>query len=423
MMNNAAMARGLRVPRPMAICAQRFALCSLLFAFCAVPPFAAAGQEDDLKKVHKEVINQIAQRDRELAEQEAELMRTRKHVAQLARQEKERLASLRASERKLSSTRSELIILGKNLDAVTNDIRVIQAKLKESEEALERRQGLLSTRLRTMSLIERDEWLPFLVAFGDVGTWLETWQGLYLVADQDRRLIREIDQRKQTIQKDRADLLRKESSLRTLQNQKSQALHRQEQERVEREKQVAAVQTEKKTVERLMEEKEQDQKNLKLLLDMLRQREAKVKEELVFLRKKFEEKMGSLPWPVDRKSVTEIRDFGQYVDPVTGTRATNRGVDLFTRPFETVRVVSGGNVVYADWHGTDGNMVVVEHGDYYTIYTHLADISVRLGQKLAAGAELGHAGNTGTLERDRAVLHFEIREGSQALPPMKWLKK
>lgn len=375
----------------------RPAPCASLFALCLILLFvtpAFSNQEEELKKVLRDAQQQIDQRNRELEAQDAEITQSRKQAAQLVRQEKERLANLRASERRLSNTRSELIVLGKNLDDVTNDIRVIQAKLKESEEALEHRQGLLAVRLRTMSLIERNEWLPFLVAYGDVGTWLEAWQGLYLVAEQDRRLIREIDERKQTIQKDRADLLLKESNLRTLQNQKSQALNRQEKERMDREKQVEAVRSQKQTVERLIAEKEQDQKNLKLLIEMLRARSTKVKEELAFLRKSFEDKQGTLPWPVDRAAVTEIRDFGPYIDPVTQTKATNRGIDLFMRPFEPVRVVSAGNVVYADWHGTDGNMVVVEHGDHYTIYSHLADISVRLGQKLAAGTEIGHAGNT-----------------------------
>ncbi|TMQ69518.1 MAG: M23 family metallopeptidase [Candidatus Eisenbacteria bacterium] len=71
--------------------------------------------------------------------------------------------------------------------------------------------------------------------------------------------------------------------------------------------------------------------------------------------------------------------------------------------------------------GTYGQMIIVNHGDsYYTLYGHLSDIAVSVGQEVTAGQVIARSGDTGSLKGP--ILHFEVRRGAAALNPQDWLR-
>jgi murein hydrolase activator len=66
-------------------------------------------------------------------------------------------------------------------------------------------------------------------------------------------------------------------------------------------------------------------------------------------------------------------------------------------------------------------MVVVNHGDgYYTLYGHLSEIAVAVGQEVTSGASIGRSGEIGSLKGP--ILHFEVRKGISSLDPEEWLR-
>src|SRR5262245_35253192 len=104
------------------------------------------------------------------------------------------------------------------------------------------------------------------------------------------------------------------------------------------------------------------------------------------------------------------------------THVRNDGIDISVPVGTAVRSVAKGRVDFAndDYEGV-GGMVVLNHGDgYYTIYSHLSDVSVSTGTEVQAGAVIGHSGETGSLKGP--VLHFEVRKGATALNPESWLR-
>ena len=65
-------------------------------------------------------------------------------------------------------------------------------------------------------------------------------------------------------------------------------------------------------------------------------------------------------------------------------------------------------------------LVVLNHGDgYYTIYSHLSEVSVARGSEVQSGAVIGRSGEEGSLKGP--VVHFEVRKGATALDPVKYL--
>ena len=68
-----------------------------------------------------------------------------------------------------------------------------------------------------------------------------------------------------------------------------------------------------------------------------------------------------------------------------------------------------------------GMIVILNHGDgYYTLYAHLSEIDVSVGQEVLSGAMIGKSGDTGSLKGPE--LHFEVRKGGTSLDPQEWLK-
>ncbi len=63
----------------------------------------------------------------------------------------------------------------------------------------------------------------------------------------------------------------------------------------------------------------------------------------------------------------------------------------------------------------------MNHGDgYYTLYGNLSQISVSVGNEIAAGGLVGYSGDSGSLKGP--MLHFEVRHGGASLDPEHWLK-
>ena len=69
-----------------------------------------------------------------------------------------------------------------------------------------------------------------------------------------------------------------------------------------------------------------------------------------------------------------------------------------------------------------GNLIIIQHsGGWMTVYAHLETMEVRRGVKVKVGDRIGTVGKTGKVSSPQ--LHFEIRKGSKAYDPYKYLKR
>ncbi|GAA2257545.1 hypothetical protein GCM10010430_46710 [Kitasatospora cystarginea] len=86
------------------------------------------------------------------------------------------------------------------------------------------------------------------------------------------------------------------------------------------------------------------------------------------------------------------------------------GVDFLVSTGTPVKAVTSGTVVTTGWGGSYGNQVVIRHTDgRYSEYAHLSVITVRVGQSVGAGQQIGRSGATGNVTGPH--LHFEVRTG------------
>ncbi len=127
---------------------------------------------------------------------------------------------------------------------------------------------------------------------------------------------------------------------------------------------------------------------------------------------------GALPWPVSGR----IRSgFGRKKHPRFDTYTLQNGVEIEVPEGTPIAVVHEGQVVFADRFKGYGLMVAVDHGGkHHTVYAHLNEIEVQMGEHVVAGQRIG---TTGSIDEEGAGLYFEVRFQSRPEDPTDWLGK
>jgi peptidoglycan hydrolase-like protein with peptidoglycan-binding domain len=93
------------------------------------------------------------------------------------------------------------------------------------------------------------------------------------------------------------------------------------------------------------------------------------------------------------------------------------GIDLPAAVGTGVAAAGPGRIAYAGWMDGYGLLVVVAHrAGVRTFYAHLSRAEARVGQRVAAGYEIGRVGTTG--ESTGPHLHFEVRVRGAAVDPL-----
>jgi murein DD-endopeptidase MepM/ murein hydrolase activator NlpD len=109
--------------------------------------------------------------------------------------------------------------------------------------------------------------------------------------------------------------------------------------------------------------------------------------------------------------------FGSRPDPITGRRAFHRGLDISARRGTPVHAPADGIVVFAGNSGGLGRTLRISHGfGFTTLYGHLHELRVDLGDEVRRGDVIGTVGNSG--RSTGSHLHYEVHEDGQAKNPL-----
>lgn len=112
---------------------------------------------------------------------------------------------------------------------------------------------------------------------------------------------------------------------------------------------------------------------------------------------------------------TDWKITGHFGDPREYRHGTHEGVDLAAAKGTPVVAAMGGTAKVIPNNGNGGNTVKVKGDDgRWYVYMHLDSFTIKDGDRIEAGAELGTVGSTGTSSGPH--LHFEIREDNKGLP-------
>lgn len=137
------------------------------------------------------------------------------------------------------------------------------------------------------------------------------------------------------------------------------------------------------------------------------------------LSDEFAANRGKLPWPLKQGVIVER--FGVHNHPVYANLKLpdNPGITFSTTRGAEVYSVFAGEVRKIIVMPGYNQCVLVQHGEYFTLYCKLGKVSVKSGQKIGTGTPIG------TLEADgnSSSLHFQLWKGTDKQDPEKWLRR
>lgn len=142
-----------------------------------------------------------------------------------------------------------------------------------------------------------------------------------------------------------------------------------------------------------------------------------VSEAAIALSASFADNKNKFPWPV---SGFVSQGFGRQAHPVLkGIIIQNDGVNIQTRNNEEVHVLFNGQVSAVSPTPGLGMTIIVKHGDFFTVYTGVKDITVKQGQTVSTNQVLGKVQSNAD---GISELRFQIRKNFDALNPQEWLR-
>ncbi len=401
----------LRHPRARAALAG--AIAALLAAALAVGPLSA---QDSLEMAKRRELEQIQRQARE----------TREAASRLKGQENKELVRLRRTERDLNLTRRRLRLLQGRRQQLDQQLDATRTDLQRSILTLQSQRARLARRLRDVYKSGSARELEFLLSTRSFGQLLARWDYLVMVAEQDRILLEAVENQKASVEAAKTRLetnltdIDRNAKRTTAENRRLDKL------RVQRATTVQTIQTQRQSFEAAAAELERTARSIQRLLTVLeRKRKAEADRDRAQGRTPepytgdFAKAQGRLDWPL-RGEI--IGHYGPERHPKWGTVVPNNGVDIAASIGTPVRAVAKGRVDYtSEDYESYGQMIILNHGDgYYTLYAHLSEISVTVGQEVAPGQQIGRSGDSGSLKGPE--LHFEVRKGGASLDPQGWLK-
>ncbi|MCX7954510.1 MAG: peptidoglycan DD-metalloendopeptidase family protein [Bacteroidales bacterium] len=235
---------------------------------------------------------------------------------------------------------------------------------------------------------------------------------------QKELLKSEVEAEKQKLARDKSE---QDALLNKLKKDEKKLLKKLEEQKLAAKKLQEAIQ--KLIAEEIKKSKEREEKKHKEL-GIKNEKKPTVSPEITLtpeeknLNANFENNKNLLPWPTEKGIITS--QYGEHEHPVLkGITIRNDGIQITTLPESNVRAVFDGIVSNVIYIPGKNNVIIIKHGNYYTVYANLKDIMVKKGDKVKTKQIIGKAATDN--EENKTFVEFQIWKNNIKLNPEEWL--
>lgn len=198
-------------------------------------------------------------------------------------------------------------------------------------------------------------------------------------------------------------------------------------------KDIASLKKKESQIKKDIKKKEKETKELKKQIDKIiaeeirkaKEREAAAKKNNTSsidynLSSSFAQNKGKLPYPVEQGIITGRYGVSQHPTQ-KDVKVKNDGVDISTTKGAKARAVFEGVVCGSTSQGSN-SVILIRHGLYFTLYSNLERVYVKVGEKVTTGQEIGRIHTN--VSDGKTILHFEIwHENRTTVNPSLWIRK
>jgi len=227
----------------------------------------------------------------------------------------------------------------------------------------------------------------------------------------------------------KADIQIQSNLIQDNRKEKDSALKAQQRERDQlarnERKQKAMLQDLKKKEKELIAKQRQQQKKIDELNKQIERaiarqvdRKQQLTKEQELIAGGFAANKGRLPWPVEKGFISG--HYGKHQHPVyENVTINNKGVYIQTTAGSDARAVYEGEVTTCMVMGST-YAIIVQHGNYRTVYTGIQTPSVKPGEKVKAKQNIGRIASNPD-DDNKTELQFQVWEDRTLLNPELWL--
>jgi len=141
--------------------------------------------------------------------------------------------------------------------------------------------------------------------------------------------------------------------------------------------------------------------------------------DLLEITEEFEKNIGKFDWPVRSGFITNR--FGEHPHPVIKSiKVKNDGIDIQTSSSTQVRAIFTGKVSTIAFIPGMNNVIIINHGDYFTLYAKLKNLKVVKGDTVSEGQVIA---DLVTNKDGVTQLQFQVWKNNIKLDPEKWIIK
>ncbi|MEO0257071.1 MAG: peptidoglycan DD-metalloendopeptidase family protein [candidate division WOR-3 bacterium] len=333
---------------------------------------------------------------RELAGVESEIQSVQREIERLGKKEESLVREIELLERQEALILQSIEILKAQERAINEEIRSIDADMTLAETRAQDARAKLSLATRLLYITPRPDFMRAFLDFGSVYTAYRRVKYLRRLALYEKSLIERL-----------ISLTQRLVRLREIKAKALSELNLNKAKLKEKEALLAATKSEKqRAAERVKKQRDRKEKYLAQL--------EKSRADLKAIIKRLEEKSAKKPNIKGVKLLSPcegeiVGRFGLVWNDKYGTQIKNNGIDIKAPKGSEIKASAGGKVAYIGWLEGYGNLIILEHDGFYTVYSRLDKILVSEGTKVLKGTVIGKLG--------AEPLHFELRVGGEAVDP------
>ena len=142
--------------------------------------------------------------------------------------------------------------------------------------------------------------------------------------------------------------------------------------------------------------------------------------EMKIISNEFGQNKGRLPWPVQRGVI--VSKYGKHKHEVLkAVDVDNNGVDIATSGGANARSIFDGKVSNVISIKGANLTVIIQHGEYFSVYNNLVDVKVKKGDMVQGKQNIGKVYYDN--EGGNSELHFQLWKGLSTQNPESWLAR
>jgi len=324
-----------------------------------------------------------------------------------------------------------LVVLGRDLKEVENQLTRTQREADIVREDAERKKQQI--RVRLSALYKAGELGNARMFFSSESfpQMVENLRFMRSIVQNDRRLFAEYNEKINRLRLLKGnlerDVLRKEKIKTSMESKKREI----EAERKRKALYLVQVRADKKSYLASIKELETNARKLQAMVEKL---EAKSRKGYTKKNKQGgvvgypalpavpDKGFGSLKGHLTMPARGEIiGGFGRHKHPEFNSYTVSNGISIAAPTGADIHSVYDGQVIFADYFKGYGNMIIVDHGGgYFSLYAHASRILKKVGSPVGRNEIVASVGDTDSIRG--AILYFEIRYQGKPVDPAPWFR-